>query len=174
MDIKKFAVIPLIIGVLALLIQVVDQLLMGLVPPAGNSGFGWIAFQSWALYFLAGCDIKGGIKVFLGYILGIVGSILIIEFGSAIVSALGFMAFPVAVGTVAFFIIFLERTTWLSLVPGIFIASGAFFAFMNYVPDATYCAAFTTEMIYATIGLIFGVVTVTLRVAYEKSVNKEE
>lgn len=172
MELKKFAVIPLIIGVLALLIQVVDQLLMGLVPPAGNSGFGWIAFQSWALYFLAGCDIKGGIKVFLGYIIGIVGSILIIMFGSAI-PQFGFFAFPVAVGSVAFCIIFLERTTWLSLVPGIFIASGAFFAFMNYVPGATFTNAFITEMIYATIGIIFGIVTVTIRGAYESKVNKE-
>ncbi len=171
MSIKKFAVIPLIIGILALLIQVVDQLLMGCVEPVGNSGFGWIAFQSWALYFLAGCDIKGGIKVLLGYIAGIVGSILIIELGMAIPS-FGFFAFPVAVGTVAFAIIFLERTTWLSLIPAIFIASGAFFAFMNYVPGATYGIAFTTEMIYAVIGLIFGVVTVKLRGAYEASINK--
>lgn len=171
MSIKKFAIIPLIIGVLALLIQVVDQLLLSHVPPVGNSGFGWIAFQSWALYFLAGCDIKGGIKVLLGYIAGIAGSILIIKLGMAIPS-LGFFAFPVAVGVVAFAIIFLERTTWFSLVPAIFVGSGAFFAFMNYVPGATFGIAFTTEMIYCVIGLIFGVVTVKARGAYEASIKE--
>lgn len=171
MSLKKFAVIPLIIGLLALLIQVVDQSIMQYVLPEGNKGFGWIAFQSWALYFLAGCNIQGGIKVFLGYIAGIVGSIAIIELGSAI-PQLGFFAFPVAVGTVAFAIIFLEKVVWLSLIPAIFIASGAFFAFMNYVPGATYCNAFATEMIYCVIGLIFGVVTVALRVAYENKVKE--
>ncbi len=171
MNLQKFAVIPLIIGVLALLIQIVDQLLMGSVLPEGNVGFSWIAFQSWALYFLAGCDIKGGIKVLLGYIVGIAGSILIMLFGGAIYEALGFFATPIAVGVVAFFIIFLERTVWLSLVPAIFIGAGAFFAFMSYVPGATFCNAATTEMIYCVIGLIFGVITVTLRGAYEKSVE---
>lgn len=172
MSLKKFIVIPVLIGVLALLIQIVDQLLCGHVSPEGNSGFGWIAFQSWALYFLAGCDITGGIKVFLGYIVGIVGSILIIAWGASMVGALQFFAFPVAVGVVATAIIFLEKTTWLSLIPAIFIGAGAFFAFMNYVPGATFQNATVTEMIYATIGLIFGWVTVTLRVAYEKKVNE--
>lgn len=171
MEIKKFAGIPVIIGLLAFLIQIVDQSLMQHVLPEGNSGFGWIAFQSWALYFLAGCDIKGGIKVFLGYIAGIVGSIAIISLGSAIPS-LGFFAFPVAVGLVAWAIIFLERTTWLSLIPAIFIGAGAFFAFMNYVDGATFTIAFATEMIYCVVGLIFGYVTVTLRTAYEAKVNK--
>lgn len=171
MNIKKFAVIPLIIGLLALLIQIVDQAVMGYVLPEGNSGFGWIAFQSWALYFLAGCNIQGGIKVFLGYVMGILGSIAIILLGSAI-PQLGFFAFPIAVGAVACAIIFLERTVWLSLIPAIFIASGAFFAFMNYVPGATFWNAFATEMIYCVIGLIFGVVTVKLRVAYENKVKK--
>ncbi len=171
MDIKKFAVIPLIIGVLAFLIQIVDQSLMQHVLPEGNNGFGWIAFQSWAVYFFAGCNIKGGIKALIGYFIGILGSIAIIKFGSAL-SSFGFFAFPIAVGAVACALIFLERTTWLSLIPAIFIGSGAFFAFMNYVPGATFSIAFATEMIYCTIGLIFGYVTVALRSAYEAKVNK--
>ncbi|MFI3294625.1 MAG: DUF1097 domain-containing protein [Rikenellaceae bacterium] len=168
MNLKKFAVIPLIIGVLAVLIQIVDQLLMEHVSPEGNVGFSWIAFQAWALYFLAGCDIKGGIKSLLGYIVGIGGSILIMLLGGAISEALGFFATPLAVGIIAFFIIFLERTQWLNLIPAIFIGAGAFFAFMSYVPGATFCVAATTEIIYCVIGLIFGVVTVALRTAYEK------
>lgn len=171
MSLKKFIGIPIIIGVLALLIQIVDQLLCGHVLPEGNVGFGWIAFQSWALYFLAGCDLAGGIKVFLGYIVGILGSIVIIQWGMSMVDTLQFFAFPVAVGVVATCIIFLEKSTWLSLIPAIFIGAGAYFAFMNYVPNATFCGAGITEMIYATIGLVFGWVTVTLRVAYENKVN---
>lgn len=174
MEIKKFAVIPLIVGVLACVIQVVDNCIMGYVLPEGNVGFSWIAFQSWALYFLGGCNVKGGIKVFLSYIAGIVGSILIFKLGIGITPALGFFGVPVAVGAITFFIIFLEKVEWLSLVPASFIGAGAFFAFMNYVPGATLCSAFATEMIYCVLGLIFGYITIVLRTAYEAKVNKGE
>ena len=98
--------------------------------------------------------------------------------GGAMTPALGFFAVPVAVGVIAFCAIFCERSEWLSLVPALFIGAGAFFAFMNYVPNATFCTAALTEMIYCTIGLIFGYVTICLRSAYEKKVvednSKEE
>ncbi|MFI3306157.1 MAG: DUF1097 domain-containing protein [Rikenellaceae bacterium] len=173
MTFKKFAFIPVIVGVLALFIQVVDQLLAPSVLPVGNSGFGWIAFQSWALYFLAGCSVQGGIKVLLSYIAGIAGSILIMVWGGAM-PALGFFAFPIAVGSVTCAICFLERTTWLSMVPASFIGAGAFFGFMTYVPGATFGAAAATELIYCVAGLIFGYVAVKLRVAYEGAVSEGE
>ena len=58
MTLKKFVLIPVIIGVLACLIQALDQLLYTSVPPEGNVGFSWISFQSWAVYFLAGCTVR--------------------------------------------------------------------------------------------------------------------
>ncbi len=174
MNTKQFAVIPLIVGVLALLIQIVDQLLLGYVLPEGNCGFGWIAFQSWALYFLGGCNVKGGIKVFLAYLAGITGSILIFKLGGALSPALGFFGVPVAVGFITFCLIFFERTVWLGFVPAMFISAGAYFGFMSYVPNATLGGAFLTEMIYCVIGLIFGYVTICLRSAYEAKVAKEE
>ncbi|MFR9578551.1 MAG: DUF1097 domain-containing protein [Rikenellaceae bacterium] len=131
MTFKKFAFIPVIIGVLALLIQFVDQTLMNYVLPLGNSGFGWIAFQSWALYFLAGCSVEGGIKVFLSYIAGIAGSIVIMVWGSAMMPTLGACAFPISVGTITCAIVFLERTKWLSIVPASFISAGAFFGLLH-------------------------------------------
>jgi hypothetical protein len=39
---------------------------------------------------------------------------------------------------------------------------------MSYVPGATFTSAAITELVYCAIGLIFGYVTVSLRVAYEK------
>lgn len=179
MNVKKLIAGPLIIGILACLIQVVDQALIGAVSPsmgAAGKGLSWVAFQSWALYFLAGCNIQGGIKVFLGYILGIVGSILIIMLGTGALSGVGFFAVPAAVGIVAFFIIFLEHTKWLNLIPAIFIASGAFFSLMNFAGDFLgsnfFMEAFKLEMIYAVIGLVFGVVTVTVRGAVEAKLDK--
>lgn len=171
MTLKKFVMIPAIIGVLAFLIQVLDQLLFASVPPEGNVGFSWIAFQSWAVYFLAGCTVRGGIKAFIAYAIGIAASIMIMLLGAAITPALGFFGVPLAVGAIAFCAIFCERIEWLSLVPALFIGAGAFFAFMSYVPNATFGTAALTEMIYCTIGLLFGYVTVTLRVAYEKKVE---
>ena len=51
--------------------------------------------------------------------------------------------------------------------------TGAFFAFMNYVPNATFATAALTEMIYCTIGLLFGYITICLRSAYEKKVSED-
>ena len=144
MTLKKFVLIPMIIGVLACLIQALDQLLYTSVPPEGNVGFSWISFQSWAVYFLAGCTVRGGIKAFIAYAIGIAASIVIMVLGSAMTPALG-----------------------------LFIGAGAFFAFMNYVPNATFATAALTEMIYCTIGLLFGYITICLRSAYEKKVSED-
>jgi len=167
MSLKKFVVIPLIIAVLAFFIQIIDQLLSPLMPPVPNNGFCWIAFQAWAVYFLAGCNIQGGIKALIGYAIGVVGSILIMTMAGWF-GGLGFFAVPPAVGLVAFCLIFLERTTWFSLIPSMFIGAGAFFAFMSYVPGATFASAAITEMVYCVLGLLFGFITVALRSMYEK------
>ena len=88
MTLKKFVLIPVIIGVLACLIQALDQLLYTSVPPEGNVGFSWISFQSWAVYFLAGCTVRGGIKAFIAYAIGIAASIVIMVLGGAMTPAL--------------------------------------------------------------------------------------
>jgi hypothetical protein len=173
MSLKQFAIIPIIIGVLAFGIQLLDQLLSPFMPPAGNVGFSWICFQSWAVYFFSGCTLKGGVKAFISYGLGIIASILIITAGGAMVPGIGFFAVPLAVGIVACAAIFLERNDWTSCIPALFIGAGAFFAFMNYVPDATFENASLTIMVYCFIGLLFGFITVLLRSSYEKKVKNK-
>ncbi len=168
MSLKQFAVIPIIIGVLACLIQVLDQLLAPLMPPAGNVGFSWICFQSWAVYFFSGCTLKGGVKAFISYAVGIGASIVIMLLGGALAPSIGFFAVPLAVGLIACAAIFLERNDWTSCIPALFIGAGAFFAFMSYVPGATFGNAALTIMVYCTIGLLFGFITVLLRSGYEK------
>lgn len=167
-DLRKFVMIPVMIGVLALLIQSLDQWLSPMMKPVGNSGFSWISFQAWAVYFLAGGTIKGGIKTFLAYAVGIGASILIMMLGGALTPILAFWGVPVAVGLIAFVVIFFEKVEWLSLIPALFIGAGAFFAFMSYVPGATFTNGAITELVYCAIGVVFGYITVTLRVAYEK------
>ncbi|MDR3141333.1 MAG: DUF1097 domain-containing protein [Tannerellaceae bacterium] len=173
MSLKQFAVIPIIIGVLAFGIQLLDQLLAPFMPPAGNAGFSWICFQSWAVYFFSGCTLKGGIKAFISYGLGIIASIVIIITGGALTPAIGFVAVPLAVGVIACAAIFLERNDWTSCIPALFIGAGAFFAFMNYVPGATFENASLTIMVYCFIGLLFGFITVALRSSYERKVRNK-
>ena len=173
MTLKQFAVIPIIIGVLAFGIQLLDQLLSPLMPPAGNVGFSWICFQSWAVYFFSGCTLKGGIKAFISYGLGIIASIVIITIGGAITPATGFIAVPLAVGLIACAAIFLERNDWTSCIPALFIGAGAFFAFMNYVQGATFGNASLTIMVYCFIGLLFGFITVALRSGYERKIKNK-
>lgn len=170
-ELKKFALIPLMIGILAFLIQALDQGLSPMMEPAGNTGFSWISFQAWAVYFLAGGTVKGGIKAFFAYAIGIGASILIMILGGAMTPVISFWGVPLAVGLIAFLVIFFEKVEWLSLIPALFIGAGAFFAFMNYVPGATFANAAITELVYCAIGLLFGYVTVSLRVAYEKRVR---
>ncbi|MCX6868935.1 MAG: DUF1097 family protein, partial [Verrucomicrobia bacterium] len=46
----------------------------------------WIAFQAWAMYFLAGCTPKMGAKTFAGYAGGILASIAIFELNGVLSS----------------------------------------------------------------------------------------
>ncbi|MDD4590407.1 MAG: DUF1097 domain-containing protein [Parabacteroides sp.] len=93
MTLKKICNIPVIIGVLALGIQSLDQLLSPLMPPAGNAGFSWICFQAWAVYFFSGLNLKGGVKAFISYGLGVIVSISIMILGGWFTPLLGFFAF---------------------------------------------------------------------------------
>lgn len=173
MTFKKFVIIPLMIGVLAFGIQLLDQLLSPLMEPLPNKGFSWICFQTWAVYFFSGSTLKGGIKALISYGLGIIVSILIMKLGGATMPVLGFFAVPLAVGILACAAIFLERNEWTSCIPALFIGAGAFFAFMNYVPGATFSNAALVIMVYCFIGLFFGFITILLRSKYEKRVSEQ-
>jgi hypothetical protein len=50
-----------------------------------------------------------------------------------------------------------------------FVASGCYFGIMNYVPDATIGTAAMVEIIYGTIGLLFGWLTVIGKNAIAKA-----
>lgn len=176
MRFSKFIVIPLYIAAMAGSMQAIDQFLMGSVFSflgTGAKGYGWIAFQAWAMYFLAGCTITGGIRALLGYGSGIVASIIIMLFGGALSASFGFWGFPAAVFCVVVPVMCLERIPpWLDFVPAVFVGAGVFFGFMSYVPGATFVNAAITELFYCVFGLIYGWVTVSIRGAYEASFNK--
>lgn len=171
MSYSKFLPIALFIGFQAFAIQIVDQLLSPMMPPLGNVGFGWIAFQAWAMYFLAGCNVKDGVRSFMGYGLGVLASIAIMTMGGSF-AGLGFWAMPLVLMILVPVVISFEQApSMINFVPAIFVGAGVFFAFMSYIPGATFATAALTEMTYCVIGLIFGYVTVATRGWYENSIK---
>ena len=167
MKLSKFIVIAIFIAFLAFTMQAIDQTISKSFSPPGNGGFGWIAFQAWAMYFLAGGTIKGGVRTLLGYLSGIIASIAILSLGPAL-GSLGFWAFPIAIFIIVVPVICLEKVPWLDFVPAIFVGAGAFFGFMTYIQGATFSGAAVTILFYCLFGLVYGYITVAFRTWYEK------
>lgn len=172
MRIKRHTMIALFVGLQACVIQIIDQCIHGSLPPGGNVGFAWISFLAWATYFMAGCTIKDGVRAFIGFIIGMVASIVIMLLGGTF-GALGFFATPLAILIIAWLLFYLEIAPHMfSMVPAVYVAAGAYFGCMSYVPDASYAKIFLTETIYLTLGLFFGWMTIAFRTWYEGRRNK--
>ena len=177
MDFKKFIVIPVYIAVLASAFIVLDQLISPLMPiviPEGRT-FGWVTFQAWAMYFLAGCTVKGGIRTFLGYVLGLLSAIIIMNL-AGVFSSTGFWMVPIAVLIMVIPMCSLERTnSYFDFVPAVFVSSAVLFAFAqiysgNTLTDLTNYSI--TILVYCAIGMVLGYITIAIRTAYEKMVAK--
>ena len=172
MDFKKFIVIPVFIAFLAAAFIVIDQVISPYMPIADNKGFGWVTFQAWAMYFLAGCTVKGGARTFLGYVLGILSAVIIIKL-AGVLGSTGFWAVPLAVLVMVIPMCSMERVhSLIDFVPAIFVSSAVFFAFGQIYPTTTMTSSAITILVYCAIGMILGFVTVSLRTAYEKKVAK--
>jgi hypothetical protein len=179
MKFSKFIVIPIIIAILAAVMQVIDQLLAAntIVGSLLAGGGSWIAFQAWAVYFLGGCNVRGGVKGFLAYVVGIIASIAIMVLGGSLG---GFMGVPIAILILVVPCICCERVDILSYVPALFVGAGAYFGIMGYIAPtvvAPYTGNFVAfglvELFYCLFGLLWGYITVKLRTAYEAKVKGE-
>ena len=173
MDFKKFIVIPVFIAFLAAAFIVLDQVISPYMPIADNKGFGWVTFQAWAMYFLAGCTVKGGARTFLGYVLGILSAIIIIKL-AGVLSSTGFWMVPLAVLVMVIPMCSMERAhSLIDFVPAIFVSSAVYFAFTQIYPATTTIPSMAiTILVYCGIGMILGYITISLRAAYEKMVAK--
>ena len=144
----------------------------------------WIAFQAWAVYFVAGCTPLNGVKAWIGYLTGIIASIAIIKITEypGMKELLGNnLALALAVFLVVIPAIMTENLK--NMVPALFIGSGAFFASLGHAglaeslkaANATGCQttmflyAAQSELIYCALGLTFGFITVWWRGKYEAS-----
>jgi len=134
----------------------------------------WVAFQAWAMYFMAGCTLQGGVKVLLGYAGGITASIGVMELAGKL-SVCGGLAGAVAVLIIVIPIICFERVPWLDFIPAWFVGSGAFFALSEIrgydAHAAGHLNVMGAELFSCFIGICFGIVTVILRGKYEASLK---
>ena len=165
MTFKQFFPIPVGIAILAFLLMLVD---LGAQSCPKNYFLSWVAFQAWAMYFMAGCTLKNGVKVMLGYLGGAVASIAIMEL-AGVFAGLGFgsMAVPVAVLIVVVPVICSERVPMFDFVPAWFVGAGVFFGLKTHIADLSHVDAMITSVLSCLVGVIFGIVTVVLRGKYE-------
>jgi len=167
-------------------------MLNAFVAPLAGADVIWIAFQAWAVYFLAGCTIMGGIRAFIGYATGIAASILIIELmgigGGILPSPDATMGMNLVMATAVFLVVipaifFSEKLK--NMIPALFIGSGAFFALTMILPEpaegaaldarlAWYATIAQVELVYCAYGLLFGWITVFWRGMYEASLQKKQ
>ena len=142
------------------------------MPIADNNGFVYISFVAWAVYFFAGCTLKGGIKAAIGYVVGILISIVIMNL-AGVFGGLGFFAVPLAVLIIVFGWLYLQKVPWVDMIPAMFVAAGCYFGIMTYVPDAAFCTAACVELIYGFMGLLFGWLTITGQGILTKAIEKK-
>ena len=145
----------------------------------------WVSFQAWAMYFLAGCTPKMGVKTLLGYGGGIVASIAIFELGKLFAGLdAGGTAWGLylAVFLVVIPVISMEKVPWFDFVPSYFLGAGVFFGLMTYLEQpagvemgkyAWYGTVAVAEMVACAVGLIYGAITVVFRGWYEGKFGKK-
>jgi hypothetical protein len=173
MSAKQYFPIAVFIAVQTFLLQIADQLLSPLVHPPGNSGFCWMAFQAWAVYFLAGGAVKEGLRSLCSYIIGMLVAICIIN-GIGMID-LGFFTVPSVMFVMVIILLQLERGPQLiNFIPPVFVGAGAYFACMTYIPGTTLQGMFVTEVIYCSLGLFCGWMTVAFRSWYEPRLKLAE
>jgi hypothetical protein len=179
MSFPQFIVIPIFIAFQAFVMMVIARYVPG-SKALGGGLLTWISFQAWAMYFLAGCTPKMGLKTLAGYAGGILASIAIFELGDLLVGPLGgYWGYPVAVFIVVIFVISAEKVPGIDFIPAWFLGAGVFFAFVGgaaYMATPVehtisgYTSIAVPEIIGCIVGLIFGYITVTFRTRYEKAI----
>ena len=145
----------------------------------------WVAFQAWAVYFLAGCTVLGGIRALIGYATGIAASIAILELTrmgvpgiSSLADVNAEVARNLAMAAAVFIVVIpaIMTESLKNMVPALFIGSGAFFG-LSQIMGGTgwegHMAVAQAELTYCAVGLLFGFITVGWRGMYEASLKRE-
>ncbi|MDR1746756.1 MAG: DUF1097 domain-containing protein [Tannerella sp.] len=158
-------------ALLAFVIVIIDQLLKKYMPIGAETGFTYVAFVAWAVYFFSGCTLKGGIRAMLGWAIGIGFSIGIVKL-AGLFACTPFFCVPIAVFIVVFLVLYLEKVPWIDLIPAMFVASGTYFGMINYVAPGDLANCAYVEIIYGFIGLLFGWITIEGKKVLSKMIEK--
>lgn len=143
----KFLPVPIVVAVLAFIWMYVSAQLKLLA---------WVAFITWAGYFLAGMDVRGALRLGISFFLGVLFAMLIVFLGTSLVPSLGIYAFPVVVAIAAFLIVLLEMVPWFDLAPGYFLGAAAFFAAGATNNLTTFLAVIMPALLGIGLGMITG------------------
>lgn len=137
----------------------------------------WIAFQAWAVYFVAGCTPLNGLKAWIGYLTGILASIAIIK----LMGAPGIQALPsvggmnLAMAAAVFLVVIpaIMTENLKNMVPALFIGSGAYFGLLSAQgASGDLAKTAVSVLLYCAVGQVFGYITVFWRGKYEASLAK--
>ncbi len=166
----KYLKMPLVVGLIASCIYIIDNFL-GNALVAGGS-FMWVAFVSWTIFY--GVSFNERVKALIGNVIGFLFGLLMFHsssfFGGSIlgISISGLLFVFLANGAMMFFPNF--KKLWLNSISGIFM--GVFLTFSGLgvsLYPSTVSSAFLQLgiiLIYSVLGLLAGLVCVL--------VNKEK
>lgn len=170
---SQYLIFAVFVGLQSFLLQLIDQLIGTHLTSGGHSGFVFIAFQGWALYFLLGSSVKGAVKGFCGYVLGILFAIIMIGLAT-LWSGLGIITVPVVALFVVPFMMYFEFAPWcISNVAVFFVGAGAFFGINSYVEGIGMLTAAGIVLLYCTLGLVSGWMSIAFRSRLEKYLVKK-
>ncbi len=116
----KYFATPLLIGVIASILYIVDALLGPVLIEGGS--FMWVAFISWTIFF--GASIKERIKGFIGIILGFVSAVIMMLITGSFTLNLHTISISCLLGVflINCAVMFLDKTekVWLNSITGVF------------------------------------------------------
>lgn len=164
MSFVRFLPHALIIAVLCFVLMTVTQL-----EGMGTYLVSWAIFQTWALYFMAGANLKAGAKAAVCYILGGAASVLIFRLTGALGGGPSApIVLTLVASSVAFVIICLEKVPAINFIPGYFIGAGTFFALASMPPTRSHGELMLVLTITVLAGGLLGWLTVVGRTFYGK------
>lgn len=175
MPFSKFIVFPIFVALQAAVMMFFAPHIYSGSDVLGKGFLAWVAFQSWAMYFLGGCTLKMAGKTIIGYFCGILAAIAIFELTGVFSGLPASMVLPAAVFVVVVPLMCAEKVEILNFIPAWFMGAAVFFALNGPYMKApmTYVEIAIPVMIACVVGLAFGWCTVTFRTWYESKVMPE-
>lgn len=144
---------------------------------ATDASLTFITFICWAAYFVIGANVNSAIKGLFGFLAGIIAAVCMFELVGVFAGAgmsVGMLAIPLAVFILVIGMLLLEKVPMFNMIAAVFMGTGMFFGLMGTPAIAAkgYFMVGLGELVYAAIGFAAGWLTVYIRVAIEKSANK--